>query len=290
MSRYFVIKLDGTAREISSPSDFNGTPKECFLIIKDETTKSYYATYTVIDKSGEPAPYMYGDYQVKGYETCGRQADYMLKIFMSYKGHDFSHVLHKDARWGFALTSKPYFDNEWESGHPEKAVIRFLLDCASMGYEARIQIDSLKRDLFTTKRDLANANGLNTKRRTICEGAEIIVIPDGVEFINGDQFDDCSRVRRIIIPETVTQIVCSAFNWKQNLKEVVFLGTRVISLIPPLRSEGIVGSEVTSTGATFYVEDCVVNTYQNDFCWKCLADKIHPISELKDYTNNTNSQ
>lgn len=282
MSAYYLVNMDGKIREINSPSNYQAISEDSFLIKKDETAPSFYAKYTVIDSEGKATPFMYGDYQINGYETTGRQADYMLEISFSYNGNDFYHTLHNDARWGFALTSRPYFDDEWESGHPEKAVVQFLIDIASMGHEARIRIDSLKRELFTSQRDLANTRDHLSKARTNCKGAEIIVIPDGIEFINGDQFDDCSQIRRIIIPESVTQIVCSAFNWKQSLKEVVFLGTRVISLIPPLPSAGIVGSGVTSTSATFYVEDSVVDTYKNDFWWKSLADKIHPLSELND--------
>ena len=285
---YHIVDKSGEARLVGRAINLHGTTDTLFFMRKKPIVSYSYgehAEYEVVDETGEPAPYRFGDYALKGYRTCGVQKDFMLELDFFYGEELLKHTLHIDGRYGYSLTSDPLFAEEWHKYNPSQDVVLFVADLLKMGHEARIEIDRLKRDLYDKQRSLDRADRLLRIRYAVCQGATEVILPEGLEIVLDEQLEGCSNLRRVVIPSSVREIVCSAFNFKPGLKEVVLLGNRVKSRMPPLPMAGIYGTSTTSTRAKILVPAELLDQYKQNLFWKELADQIFPIEKQLDGTN-----
>ena len=279
---YYIVCKSGTTRLVGKVDNLHKTNDTLFFMRK-KTIVSYsygeHAEYEVVDETGTLSPYRFGNYALKGYRTCGRQVDFMLEFDFFHGEELLKHTLHIDGRYGYSLTSDPFFAEEWHLHNPTQDAVSFVADLIKMGHEARIEIDLLKRDLYDKQRSLDRAHHLLKIRSAVCKGATEVILPESLEILLDEQLDECSNLRRVVVPSSVREIVCSAFNGHPSLEEVVLLGDRVKSRIPPLPMAGIYGSSTTNTRAKIMVPAELLDGYKQNMFWKELADRMFPIDE-----------
>ena len=59
------------------------------------------------------------------------------------------------------------------------------------------------------------------EKQILCEVADVFEIPEGVETIGDDSFENCKSIRKVILPTTMKTIESGAFTSAANLEEVV---------------------------------------------------------------------
>lgn len=282
MESLFIIDNCGNAWKTE---DFSQKHQSGVFIVKQTVERSYsygnHATYVVISENGIPSRKRFGDYYLKSYSTCGVAEKFCLKVVYDCDSTELTHSLYVDARFLDLADPHPLYAKEWDISNPHHAVLDFMQDISIMGHEARVRIDELKRECYTAQR---SKSILEEKRQMLelnCEGATEIVIPEGVELINGDQFDECKIVKRIIIPASVEKIILSAFNHCPHLKDVLLIGDSMKQLLPPFPSGGWRGSNVMNTKAGFYVKDELVEEYKTNTYWNSLlSGRVFAIVDL----------
>ena len=101
---------------------------------------------------------------------------------------------------------------------------------------------------------------------TSCSSLTAINIPEGVTSIGEYAFRDCSSLTAINIPEGVTSIGSRAFSECRSLKSI-----KVLATTPPTAAYAAFDGV---TGATLYVPEEAVSTYQNTAPWSDFSTII----------------
>ena len=279
MEYYMLVYDNGDNKMLGGPKFFIHHPTPLFYVRKKEGPHYGYGChddYYLINEEGNDATLKVGDnYELISYKTTGTAYCFQLVIRYKKDGVIKEHALYCDTRdWLGRILD---YDDEWDRSNPANTVISFIKDLSTMGDDARIAIDSLKRQIWTMQKELFYKKQECETKTTICKGSVEIVLPDGLTKINGDQFESCYSVKSIIIPESVSEIICSAFNNLSCIESIILKGNRVIHLLPPVQGSGDRGYGITSTKATFYVPKEMVEVYKQNWSWKNLADRIMPI-------------
>lgn len=97
-----------------------------------------------------------------------------------------------------------------------------------------------------------------------CSKLKRVVIPNSVHYIMGYAFQNCTGLTNIVIPSSVYTIYGYAFDGCTNLKSIICLGSSAPSASTSVFPSSFYGS---SSSATLYVPQNYITTYQSSSLW-----------------------
>jgi hypothetical protein len=116
-----------------------------------------------------------------------------------------------------------------------------------------------------------SSDNFNFGTFAFCSNLQNVNMPR-IETLGGNTFSNCTSLRKIILPESLTAIQARAFYKCSGLLTAVFN-----SDVPPSCSWGVFEG---ATSCTIYVPDASVSAYREATNWSTYASRIFPISQL----------
>ena len=148
MDSYIIVCKDGNIEELSNLKLANAQTDKIFFICQKRIINSYgygeHTNYTFCDSEGNAVPLAVGNISLFSFRTYGVQRNFILSWKYEHSGIHEEYELHRDNIWYYP----PSFDYEWEN--PINDTIRLIQDISRFGLDARNEIDSLKREIYST--------------------------------------------------------------------------------------------------------------------------------------------
>jgi hypothetical protein len=132
-----------------------------------------------------------------------------------------------------------------------------------------------------------------------CENleSECFVIPEGVTVIKYNTFYKCTKIRSFSLPQTLTEIGNYAFASSGDYTEIkipsgvatignaAFWGCNITNFVCYAKTPPKIENYAIS-GKNIYIPDESVEDYKSATNWSAYADRIKPLSEYVEPTNN----